>query len=56
VTDAIVEVRPAEHRVLCASGATLDYGTLVRAPGARTEPAYRLVIRVPGAFGAARSR
>jgi sulfide:quinone oxidoreductase len=44
VNDAIVEVRPREHSVLCASGATLDYGTLVLAPGARTEPIYRHAI------------
>jgi sulfide:quinone oxidoreductase len=37
VQDSIVEVRPGERRVVCASGETLDYGALILAPGARPE-------------------
>ena len=44
VTDAIVEVRSEERRVVCASGATLDYEALVLAPGARPQRAYEHAI------------
>ncbi|HET9740179.1 MAG TPA: hypothetical protein VFP78_18825 [Solirubrobacteraceae bacterium] len=52
VRDVVVEVKAGEHRAVCASGAMLDYGALVLAPGARAEPA------VPHAvtFGAPGSR
>jgi len=35
VREAVVEVRPDEHRVVCADGATLDYEAFVLATGAR---------------------
>jgi sulfide:quinone oxidoreductase len=44
VIDSVVEVRAARHQVVCASGALLDYGTLVLALGARREPAYEHAI------------
>jgi sulfide:quinone oxidoreductase len=52
VRDAVVEVLPGERRAVCESGATLDYGALVLAPGTRPDPP------VPHAvtFGAAGSR
>jgi hypothetical protein len=37
VQDSVVEVQPGERRAVCASGATLDYGALGLAPGARPE-------------------
>ena len=50
--DAVVEVKARERRAVCASGATLDYGALVLAPGARAEPALPHAIT----FGTAGSR
>jgi sulfide:quinone oxidoreductase len=37
VRDVVVEVDAAERRAVCASGATLDFGALVLAPGARPD-------------------
>ena len=52
VHDAVVEVKAGERRVVCESGATLDYGALVLAPGARAEPPLPHTIT----FGATGSR
>lgn len=52
VRDVVVEVKAGERRAVCRSGATLDYGALVLAPGARAEPPVPHAIT----FGAAGSR